>query len=91
MKKMEEQQVTIQATKQTNYRQDGIVYKKNEFYVDANETLNTLFAADGTVLHTDVSGQIECNCKLSGMPECTLRLNDRAVGGTAGGGGGKHG
>lgn len=76
-KKMEAEQVTIQATKQSNYRRQGIRYDKNQIYVDCVEQVNCMMNPVGQLLHADVTGAVEINCQLSGMPDCTLSLNDR--------------
>ena len=62
--------MTIQATKQLNYRQNNIFYKNNEISLTLVENLNALFSQSGQMLQADVKGQIDINCRLSGMPDC---------------------
>ena len=52
----EEETVTIQATKQLNYRQNNIFYKNNEISLTLVENLNALFSQSGQMLQADVKG-----------------------------------
>ncbi|KAH0572605.1 Adaptor complexes medium subunit family protein [Spironucleus salmonicida] len=79
VKKIQEQEVTIQATKQVNYRSADIKYKNNEISLELVEKLNSLYSQTGDLLHADVTGQININCQLSGMPDCQISLNDRQM------------
>ncbi len=63
-------QVTIKATGANSWRPEGIYYKKNNIYVDVNETVNLVFGTHDEVLKFDIEGSIMVNCELSGMPEC---------------------
>ncbi len=67
-----------------------VVFRKNEVYIDVIESVNvqvsnkgcqlTRFECSlGTLLRSDVSGQIMVRSLLSGMPECKFALNDRLV------------
>lgn len=67
----------MQATSANAWRAEGITYKKNNIYIDVVETTNVVFSSKGTVLKTDVSGSINVNCELSGMPECKFGMNDK--------------
>lgn len=90
--------LTSQITGQIDWRRDGIRYRKNEVYIDVLESVNILMSATGTVLRSDVTGQIVMKALLSGWPECKFGLNDKlimdreaankaaAAGGGAGGG-----
>lgn len=68
--------MTMQATGAISWRQPDIRHKKNEILIDVVESVNVLIASDGKVLTANVSGQINCKCMLSGMPECKLGMND---------------
>ncbi len=94
--------LTSQITGQIDWRRDGIRYRKNEVYIDVLESVNILMSATGTVLRSDVTGQIVMKALLSGWPECKFGLNDKlimdrehaskaAAAGGGGGGGGHHG
>lgn len=62
LKKMQDEQVTIQATKQSNHRRQGIRYEKNQIYVDCVEKVNCMMSSVGQLLHADVQGSVEVNC-----------------------------
>ena len=80
---------TLQVTGAVPHRNEGLVYKKNEVFLDIKEEVNLLMSAKGTVLRTDVTGKLIMRCFLSGMPELRLGLNDvKVMEGAAGGGGG---
>mmetsp|Transcript_4235 Transcript_4235/g.14729 ORF Transcript_4235/g.14729 Transcript_4235/m.14729 type:complete len:445 (-) Transcript_4235:103-1437(-) len=70
-------ETTMQVTGAVAWRREGIKYKKNEVYLDIVENVNLLMSSNGTVLRSDVSGQISMKCILSGMPELKLGLNDK--------------
>eukprot|EP01105_Mastigella_eilhardi_P006292 TRINITY_DN17920_c0_g1_i1.p1 TRINITY_DN17920_c0_g1~~TRINITY_DN17920_c0_g1_i1.p1 ORF type:complete len:443 (-),score=155.30 TRINITY_DN17920_c0_g1_i1:126-1454(-) len=76
--------LTVRVTGAISWRNPEIRYKRNEIYIDVIESVNLLMSAKGTVLSSDVSGQIILKAALSGMPECTLGMNDRAGGGKRG-------
>jgi AP-2 complex subunit mu-1 len=46
------------------------VHKKNEVYIDVLERVNLLVSSNGTVLRSDVSGQVIMKTFLTGMPDC---------------------
>ncbi|KAJ3202694.1 hypothetical protein HDU67_000355 [Dinochytrium kinnereticum] len=71
--------IAIQATGAVAWRRPDIKYRKNEAFVDVIESVNLLMSTKGTVLRSDVSGQIVMRAYLSGMPECKFGLNDRVV------------
>ena len=63
-------------TKNTG-RPAGIVYQKNEAFLDVVEKVNLLVNQNGTLLKSEIDGQIRMKAFLSGMPEVRLGLNDR--------------
>lgn len=67
----------IQATGVTSWRAEGIKYKRNEVYIDVIENVNVLMSSKGTVLRSDVTGQIMVKSQLSYMPECKFGMNDK--------------
>ncbi|KAJ3093325.1 hypothetical protein HDU96_002378, partial [Phlyctochytrium bullatum] len=73
------QKIAIQATGAVAWRRPDIKYRKNEAFVDVIESVNLLMSTKGTVLRSDVSGQVMMRAYLSGMPECKFGLNDRVV------------
>ena len=62
-----------------SWRQDGIKYKKNQIYLDVIEKLNMIVNSNGTVVKSEIIGQIKAKSELSGMPELKLGLNDKAM------------
>lgn len=50
-----------------------------QVFLDVVEKLNCLVAANGTVLHSEILGSIQMKCRLTGMPELKLGLNDKAL------------
>ena len=53
-------------------RREGIVHKKNEVYIDVLERVNLLVSSNGTLLRSDVSGQVMMKTFLTGMPDCKV-------------------
>jgi hypothetical protein len=71
--------MTSTITGARDWRREGIVHKKNEVFIDVDESVNLLVSSNGTVLKNDVSGRIMMKAQLTGMPECKLGLNDKVV------------
>jgi hypothetical protein len=56
------------------------VHKKNEVYIDVLERVNLLVSSNGTLLRSDVSGQVMMKTFLTGMPDCKVwRLRCRCA------------
>ena len=72
-------QITVRATGAVSWRAEGIVYRKNEIFVDIIESINVLLSTKGTVLKTDVNGRVAMKTQLSGMPELKFGVNDKLV------------
>ena len=68
---------TLGVTGAVPWRKHGIVYKKNEVYLDAIERVSALVGADGSLISGRVNGSIQMKVYLSGMPECKIGLNDK--------------
>ncbi|KAJ4811574.1 AP-2 complex subunit mu [Rhynchospora pubera] len=68
---------TLQVTGAVGWRREGVVYKKNEVFLDIVESVNLLMSSKGSVLRCDVTGKILMKCFLSGMPDLKLGLNDK--------------
>ncbi|KAA3475834.1 AP-2 complex subunit mu [Gossypium australe] len=68
---------TLQVTGAVGWRREGLVYKKNEVFLDIVESVNLLMSSKGSVLRCDVTGKILMKCFLSGMPDLKLGLNDK--------------
>lgn len=79
MKLKDAKSISIQATGALSWRPEGIMYKKNEVFLDVVEKVNLLMSASGNVLSSDVNGRIIMKSFLSGMPDCKLGLNDKGM------------
>ncbi len=62
-----------------SWRTDNIHYKKNEAFLDVVERVDSLISPNGNVLHSQVRGTILMKSNLSGMPNVSLGLNDKAL------------
>lgn len=80
-------QITVRATGAVSWRPEGLVYRKNEIYIDIVESVNVLLSNRGTVLKADVNGKIVVKTQLTGMPECKFGVNDRLLMQTSSNGG----
>jgi AP-1 complex subunit mu len=60
------------------WRKEGIIYNKNEIYMDVVERVSCLVSSNCQTLRSEVKGAVKVKCSLSGMPHCTLGLNDKA-------------
>jgi AP-2 complex subunit mu-1 len=72
-------ELTSQITGAIDWRREGIKHKKNEVYIDVLESVNLLLSSTGNILRNEVTGQVQMNTKLTGMPECKFGLNDKLV------------
>lgn len=66
-------------TNAVSWRSEGIKYRKNEIFMDIIESINFLVNTRGSVVNSEIMGQIVINCCLSGMPEVSLCFNDNAL------------
>lgn len=66
-------------TNAVSWRTEGLVYKKNEVFLDVVESINLLVNSNGTVVRSEVVGALKMRAYLSGMPECKLGLNDKVL------------
>jgi len=64
-------------TSKVYWRQPDIKHPKNEVFLDVIEKINLLVGGNGTVLSSEIIGQVQVKSLLSGMPELRLGLNDR--------------
>jgi len=60
-----------------SWRREGLKYKKNEVFLDVVENVNALVSNKGAILRSDVAGEVQMKCLLSGMPECRFGMNDK--------------
>lgn len=68
-----------QATSVIPWRRGGVSYMQNEIFFDIMEEIDCIIDPNGVVVRNDVRGRINCNCRLSGMPDLSLHLNDTSV------------
>ena len=79
LRKRQAQQITVKATGAIPWRAENIAYTENEMFVDVLEDINLLLSQTGQVLQCEVAGRIVCRAFLSGMPQCSMVLNDRNI------------
>ena len=61
------------------WRRANVSYAQNEIYVDLVEELDAIIDAKGRVVSSDINGSIQCQSKLSGVPDLTLTFRDPKV------------
>ena len=64
-------------TNAVSWRTEGLVYKKNEVFLDVIENVNLTVNTNGTIVRSEIAGCLKMRAYLSGMPECKLKLNDK--------------
>jgi len=69
--------ITKDITGVTPWRQPDIKYRKNEVFLDVVESVNLLVSKTGTILRTEIVGNVKVKANLSGMPDLRLGLNDK--------------
>jgi AP-1 complex subunit mu len=62
-----------------SWRREGIKYKKNEVFLDVVERVHAVVSPSGAAVRSEVVGALRMRAYLSGMPECKLGLNDKAL------------
>uniref|UniRef100_A0A914CBI0 MHD domain-containing protein n=1 Tax=Acrobeloides nanus TaxID=290746 RepID=A0A914CBI0_9BILA len=75
--KLEAPRPPMAVTNAVSWRSEGIKYRKNEVFLDVIESVNLLANANGTVLQSEIVGNVKMRVFLSGMPELRLGLNDK--------------
>jgi len=56
----------------THWRKTGVRYDTNEIYFDIIESIDASVDPNGIVVSSEISGEIQSLCKLSGMPDLSL-------------------
>lgn len=69
----------VAVTNAVSWRSEGIIYKKNEAFLDVVESVNMLMNSHGQVLRSEILGKIKIKSHLSGMPDLRLGLNDKGM------------
>ncbi|GJQ08509.1 hypothetical protein GpartN1_g300.t1 [Galdieria partita] len=65
--------------KKVSWRNPNIRYAHNEIFVDIIEEVSAILNNKGECIHSGISGSIVVNCRLSGVPELSLHLNDSSI------------
>jgi AP-3 complex subunit mu len=58
------------------WRAAGVYYSQNEIYMDILEEVDAIVSPNGTIVSSDVSGSIQCQSHLSGIPDLLLTFKD---------------
>jgi len=59
------------------WRAGNVVYTQNEIYMDIVEEIDAMIdAVSGNIVYSDVSGSVQCQCSLSGVPDLLLTFQD---------------
>ncbi|KAI9203109.1 adaptor complex AP-3 domain-containing protein [Polychytrium aggregatum] len=61
------------------WRSSGIKYITNEVFFDINEVVDCILDRNSNVVTGQIHGEIQCNARLSGMPECLLSFTNSRV------------
>ena len=72
-------QPPLAVTNSVSWRAEGILYKKNEIFLDVIECCSLAVDATGNETHSSIIGTARVRSQLSGMPLCELSLNERAI------------
>jgi AP-2 complex subunit mu-1 len=72
-------QITSQITGAIDWRREGIRYRKNEVFIDIQETVTIQVSSTGQILRSEIIGKVMMKALLSGMPECKFGLNDKLI------------
>ncbi|XP_046862195.1 AP-3 complex subunit mu-1-like [Xenia sp. Carnegie-2017] len=54
------------------WRRTGVKYANNEIYFDVAESIDAIIDKQGSTIFSEIQGTIDCNCKLSGMPDLNM-------------------
>ncbi|RUS17273.1 Mu homology domain-containing protein [Endogone sp. FLAS-F59071] len=54
------------------WRKAGVKYTTNEIYFDVVEEIDAIVDSNGAVVSCEANGQVNVNCKLTGMPDLQL-------------------
>eukprot|EP01114_Cavostelium_apophysatum_P011108 TRINITY_DN2529_c0_g1_i1.p1 TRINITY_DN2529_c0_g1~~TRINITY_DN2529_c0_g1_i1.p1 ORF type:complete len:416 (-),score=114.24 TRINITY_DN2529_c0_g1_i1:97-1344(-) len=63
----------------TPWRKTGVRYAANEIYFDIIEEIDSTIDTNGLPINCEVNGEVQVNCKLSGMPDLTLVFTNAAI------------
>jgi len=58
------------------WRAAGVHYSQNEIYMDIMEEVDAIVSSTGAIVSSDVSGSIQCQSHLSGIPDLLLTFKE---------------
>ena len=61
------------------WRKAGVTHPNNEIYIDIVEEIDAIVSSSGGVISSDVSGSIQAQSNLSGVPDLILTFNDATL------------
>ena len=61
------------------WRKAGVTHPNNEIYIDIVEEIDAILSPNGGVISSDVSGSIQAQSNLSGVPDLILTFNDATL------------
>ncbi|GKY96945.1 hypothetical protein MPSEU_000653500 [Mayamaea pseudoterrestris] len=61
------------------WRAAGVYYSQNEIYMDIVEEVDAIVSPSGSVISSDVSGSVQCQSHLSGIPDLLLTFKDPSL------------
>jgi len=61
------------------WRKAGVTHPNNEIYIDIVEEIDAILSASGGIISSDVSGSIQAQSNLSGVPDLLLTFNDASL------------
>jgi AP-3 complex subunit mu len=61
------------------WRRANAKYANNEIYLDIIEHIHTTIDRNGLTLSSEVAGEVQCNSKLSGMPDLSLKFANASI------------
>jgi len=61
------------------WRKAGVAHPNNEIYIDIVEEIDAILSSSGGVISSEVSGSIQAQSNLSGVPDLLLTFNDPSL------------
>jgi len=61
------------------WRKTNLKYNNNEIYFDIIEAVDAIVDSNGQIISSEIQGEIQCNCRLSGMPDLTLIFSNPRI------------
>lgn len=73
------QNLPTHAVSKIPWRKADIKYVTNEIYFDMVESIDAIMGPNNNIIHANIFGEINCNCRLSAMPDLTLSFTKPAL------------